>query len=111
MPPGEKGEKSAFQHDNASARTPQARFDGTDNISTIEAALAPCTDVELLAELRRRVGNYGMEVTVCVLARHSRTSRVPGLRDESGVMTMLPLTSSSFVNAASFRWVALLNPP
>ena len=49
--------------------------------------------------------------TVCVLPRYSRTSRVPGLRDESGVMTMLPLTSNSFVNASSLRWVALLNPP
>ena len=50
-------------------------------------------------------------VTVCALPRHSRTSRVPGLRDASGVTTMLPLTSSSLVNASSFRWVALLNPP
>ena len=50
-------------------------------------------------------------VTVCALPRHSRTSRVPGLRDASGVTTMLPLTSSSLVNASMFRWVALLNPP
>jgi choline dehydrogenase-like flavoprotein len=49
--------------------------------------------------------------TVCVLARHSRTSRVPGLRDKPGVTTILPLPFSSLVNASSLRWVALLNPP
>ena len=37
--------------------------------------------------------------------------RVPGLSDVSGVMAMLPFAFSSLVNASSWRWVALLNPP
>ena len=53
---------------------------------------------------------FSVTATVCVRPRHSRTSRVPGLRAITGV-TILPLPFSSLVNASSLRWVALLNPP
>ena len=49
--------------------------------------------------------------TVCVLPRHSLTSRAPGRSDRSGVTAMLPLRPSTRVNASSLRWVALLSPP
>jgi hypothetical protein len=54
---------------------------------------------------------FSVTATVCVLPRHSRTSRMPGLSDVSGVTAMLPFPFSSLVNASSLRSVALLNPP
>jgi hypothetical protein len=54
---------------------------------------------------------FSVTATACVLPRHSRTSRVPGLRDIPGFTTIIPLLFSSSVTASSLRCVALLNPP